>query len=100
MATALTWGATLKSASPLAPAVTYLNHGSYGVAAHRVMAAQAAWRERIERNPTRFMRRELEAAQRQAAARLATYLGADGDDLVFLDNATAGANAVLRSLDL
>jgi isopenicillin-N epimerase len=94
-----TYGAALKSAWPLDPAVTYLNHGGYGVAPHCVMAAQAAWRERIERNPTRFMRRELEAAQRQAAARLAQYLGADGDDLVFLDNATAGVNAVLRSLD-
>ena len=99
MDTAVTYGAALKSAWPLDPAVTYLNHGGYGVAPHCVMAAQAAWRARIERNPTRFMRRELEAAQRQAAARLAAYLGADGDDLVYVDNATAGVNAVLRSLD-
>jgi len=99
MDTAVTYGAALKSAWPLDPAVTYLNHGGYGVAPHCVMAAHAAWRARIERNPTRFMRRELEAAQRQAAARLAAYLGADGDDLVYVDNATAGVNAVLRSLD-
>ena len=98
MTKAITYGAALKREWPLDPAVTYLNHGGYGVAPDRVLRAQAEWRARIERNPTRFMRRELEGAQRQAAARLAAFLGASGDDLVFVDNATAGINAVLRSL--
>jgi len=97
---AFTYGAVLTREWPLDPAVTYLNHGSYGVAPHRVLRAQAEWRARIEANPTRFMRRELEAAQRQAATRLAAFLGAYGDDLVFVDNATAGISAVLRSLDV
>jgi isopenicillin-N epimerase len=100
MTKGITYGATLKREWPLDPAVTYLNHGGYGLAPHRVLSAQAAWRAHIERNPTRFMRCELEEAQREAAARLAVFLGARGDDLVFVDNATAGVNAVLRSLDL
>jgi isopenicillin-N epimerase len=37
---------------------------------------------------------------REAAATVATFLGARGEDLVFVDNATSGANAVLRSLAL
>ena len=37
---------------------------------------------------------------REAAARVAGFLGASGDDLVFVDNASSGVNAVLRSLDL
>ena len=97
---AFIYGAGLTGEWPLDPAVTYLNHGGYGVAPHRVLRAQAEWRARIERNPTRFMRRELAAAQREAASRLAAFLGASGDDLVFVDNATAGINAVLRSLAL
>lgn len=96
---AFAYGAALKCEWPLDPAVTYLNHGGYGVAPHRVLQAQAEWRARIEGNPTRFMRRELAPAQREAASRLAAFLGASGDDLVFVDNATAGVNAVLRSLD-
>ncbi len=61
---------------------------------------QGEWRDRIERNPTRFMERELRPLLREAAATLANHLGAEGDDLVFVDNATTGCNAVLRSLDL
>jgi isopenicillin-N epimerase len=99
MTKAITYGAALRREWPLDPAVTYLNHGGYGVAPHRVLQAQAEWRARIEGNPTRFMRRELAPAQREAASRLAAFLGASGDDLVFVDNATAGVNAVLRSLD-
>jgi len=37
---------------------------------------------------------------RQAADVVAEFLGARGDDLVFVDNATTGANAVLRSFPL
>jgi isopenicillin-N epimerase len=93
------YGATQRAEWPLDPAVTYLNHGGYGVAPLAVLAAQAEWRARIERNPTRFMSQELPAAQRAAAATLAAHLGAEAEDLVFVDNATAGINAVLRSLD-
>jgi isopenicillin-N epimerase len=37
---------------------------------------------------------------REAAAAVAAFLGARADDLVFVDNATTGANAVLRSFPL
>ncbi len=37
---------------------------------------------------------------RQAAAAVATFVGARPDDVVFVDNATAGANALLRSMRL
>ena len=37
---------------------------------------------------------------RQAAAAVAAYVGAEPDDVVFVDNATTGANAVLRSFPL
>jgi isopenicillin-N epimerase len=97
--TAPVWGAASRSDWPLDPAVTYLNHGGYGVAPKAVLAAAALWRERIERNPMRFMTEELPGAWRGAAAALAAHLGARGEDLVFVANATEGCNAVLRSLD-
>ena len=93
------YGAAARAEWPLDPAVAYLNHGGYGVAPNAVLAAQADWRRRIEADPMRFMTRELPAAWRAAAATLAAHLGARGDDVVFVANATAGCNAVLRSLD-
>src|SRR5690348_17165065 len=83
---------------PLDPAIAYLNHGGYGVAPNAVLARQAEWRRRIEANPMQFITRELAPLWRQAAAALAAHLGARGEDLAFVANATAGCNAVLRSL--
>ncbi|HEX7968389.1 MAG TPA: aminotransferase class V-fold PLP-dependent enzyme, partial [Stellaceae bacterium] len=93
------YGAAARGEWPLDPAIAYLNHGGFGVTPNEVLAAQAEWRARMERNPLRVMTLELPAAQRAAAATLAAYLGARGDDMVFVANATAGVNAVLRSLD-
>lgn len=51
----------------------------------------------MERQPVRFMNELLPAALRDAAARLGKFLGARADNLVFVDNATTGVNAILRS---
>ncbi|MBI3706610.1 MAG: aminotransferase class V-fold PLP-dependent enzyme [Proteobacteria bacterium] len=77
-----------------------VNHGSFGATPRVVLAAQDEWRRKLEEQPTRFMRRVLPEALRRAAARLAAFVGAAGDDVVFVENATVGCNAVLRSLRL
>lgn len=93
---------------PLDPQRTYLNHGTVGVTPSRVTAAQRAIADEIERQPSRFLLRELTAITvgpqprelprlREAASIVAEFVGAQGEDLVFVDNATTGANAVLRS---
>lgn len=82
----------------LDPAFLTVNHGSFGAVPRCVREAQRAWQDRIERQPTRFMTTEYPDAIRAAAAELAAFLNAQADDLAFIDNATTGANAVLRSL--
>lgn len=84
----------------LDPDFLTVNHGSFGATPRVVLAAQDAWRRRMEAQPSRFMGRVLPEALRAAAERLAEFLGARGQDVVFVDNATAGCNAVLRSLRL
>lgn len=95
----------------LDPGITYLNHGTVGVVPLRVLEAQQAVRLDIERQPSRFLLRELavlpgstgwgaEPRLRTAAEQVGHFLGARGEDLVFVDNATTGVNAILRSLRL
>ena len=82
----------------LDPEVAFLNHGSFGATPRAVLAEQDRWRALMERHPTHFMSEELPPALATAAARLAAFVGARAEDLVFVENATAGCNAVLRSL--
>lgn len=84
----------------LDPEITYLNHGSYGATPIAVLAKQDEFRTQMEREPVRFMVRELEALLDESRETLAGFLGADAAGLAFVTNATMGVNSVLRSLDL
>ena len=77
-----------------------VNHGSFGATPRVVLAAQRDWQRHMEAQPSRFMRSVLPGALRHAADRLGAFIGADGRDIAFVDNATTGCNAVLRSLHL
>jgi isopenicillin-N epimerase len=82
----------------LDPAITFLNHGSFGACPLPVLEVQQQLRQRLERQPLQFFGRDFEALLDQARNRLAGFVGADSLDLVFVPNATTGVNAVLRSL--
>jgi len=84
----------------LDPDFLTVNHGSFGATPRVVREAQRTWQDRMERQPSRFMSTELGPAIRHAAGILAGFLGARPDGIAFVDNATTGCNAVLRSLAL
>jgi isopenicillin-N epimerase len=96
----LALGAAIRHEWGLDPDFLTVNHGSYGATPLVVRAEQDRWRKRMEAQPTWFFFLEVPGALREAAGALARFLSAEAEDVVFVPNATTGANAVLRSLQL
>ena len=94
----------------LDPDQTYLNHGTVGVTPRRVLDKQQALRDEMERQPSRFVLRELsgempapwreQSRLREAMDTVAPFLGSRPEDMVFVPNVTVGINAVLGSFPL
>src|SRR5262245_8310624 len=94
----------------LCPRSIYSNHGTVGPPPRRVLAKQQVVRDEMERQPSRFILRELHLEQpapwraqsrlREALGHVAPFLGVRPDDLAFASNVTTGLNAVLRSVPL
>ena len=82
----------------LDPAITFLNHGSFGACPRPVLEAQRRWRDRLEAQPVQFFARDLPGLLATARGELGAFVGADPDDLAFVANATGAVNAIVRSL--
>jgi isopenicillin-N epimerase len=78
----------------------YLNHGSFGPPPEPVLAARREWQRRLDEQPMDFYVRQLTPAWLDARAKLAEFVGTAADNLVFLENATAGMNVVADSFAL
>ena len=89
---------SLRDLWTLDPAVTFLNHGSYGACPRAVLDVQAKYRERLERQPVQFLGRDLDPLLASARETVGSFLGVPGRDIGFVHNATGGVNTVLRSL--
>jgi isopenicillin-N epimerase len=84
----------------LDPGVVFLNHGSYGACPREVFADFQRWQLEMERNPVEFLGRRSAGLLATSRARLAAYLGAQPEHLVYVPNATTGVNIVARSFPL
>ncbi|MFM8678887.1 MAG: aminotransferase class V-fold PLP-dependent enzyme [Alphaproteobacteria bacterium] len=92
------FGHPMRALFALDPDIAFLNNGSFGACPLRVLAEQDAIRREMERQPVAFFADAAPGRVREAAGVLARFLGAAPEDTVFVENATAGMNAVLRSL--
>jgi len=90
----------VKSLFMLDPEVIFLNHGSFGACPIPVFESYQGWQRRLEKQPVRFLGREIQDLLRSSRQILGEYLKADPANLVYLPNATFAVNLVARSLEL
>ncbi|GAA4591932.1 isopenicillin-N epimerase [Actinoplanes octamycinicus] len=84
----------------LDPAVSYLNHGSFGALPFSVQRAQQRLRDEMELNPMRFFGPGLVDRVVHTRRHLAAFLGADPDGSALITNTTAAVSLVLQSAGL
>jgi isopenicillin-N epimerase len=84
----------------LDPAVSYLNHGSFGAVPAGVQRVQQRLRDEIETNPLKFHASGLLDRIIHTRRHLAAVLGADPDGSALVPNTTAGVSVVLQSVPL
>ncbi len=84
----------------LDPGLVFLNHGSFGACPREVLDAQQRWQLEMERNPVAFLGRRSADLLASSRARLGAEIGANGEHLVFVPNATTAVNIVAQSFPL
>ena len=82
------------------PAVSYLNHGSFGAVPLGVQRAQQRLRDEIEGNPLKFYAQGLLDRIVHTRRHIAAFLGADPDSSALVPNTTAAVALVLQSVRL
>src|SRR6266851_3995806 len=98
------FGRSMRSLWELSDEGTFLNHGSFGACPKEVLAEQSRVRKAMESQPDVFFRRDImpdagATALRAAASQLGTFVNAAEGHIAFVENATAGMQAALRSVD-
>jgi isopenicillin-N epimerase len=84
----------------LDPAVSYLNHGSFGAVPISVQRTQQRLRDEVEANPLKFYAQGLLDRIIHTRRHVATFLGADLDGSALVPNTSAGVSLVLQSVGL
>ncbi len=81
----------------LDPNLTFLNHGSYGATPRAALRFQQAFRDRMERDPVRLFKSDLENLVDGAREKIATFLNVNPADLAPIRNATYALCTILQA---
>lgn len=81
------------------PALTFLNHGSYGAVPNAVMKVQSDLRARMERDAVRFYKADLEGLMDGMRAAVSRFVNCPPETIAPMVNATVAIATVLTNID-
>jgi len=84
----------------LDPNIVFLNHGSFGACPTPVFAEYQRWQRELEYQPVEFLGRRFTDLLAASRARLANYVGADPEEIVYFPNPTTAANMAIHNVHL
>ena len=90
----------MKSKFHLDPAITFLNHGSFGACPKPIFDEYQRLQLEFETEPVYFFLNKSREYLKIARERLSKYVGCASVDLFFTPNPTFAINTIMRSLDL
>lgn len=90
----------MKAQFLLNPQITYLNHGSFGACPVPVFEVYQQFQRELEYEPVQFITVRGPDLLKNSREVLGTYVGCEGDDLVYFQNPSAALNTVIKSLKL
>lgn len=80
--------------------VAFTNHGSYGTVPRQVLEERIRLLSQMEAHPDKWYRNTVRPLYDEALKDVAELVGSDIENIVFVPNATAGINTVVKNLDL
>ncbi|KAI8852737.1 pyridoxal phosphate-dependent transferase [Chytridium lagenaria] len=92
------FGHPMRALFPLDENYISLNHGSFGVVPHAVMSHRLTLLSKVESNPDEFYKFQIGEELERALGKVAGFLGVRTSDIAFVENATTGVSAALRSI--
>lgn len=90
----------LKDQFLLNPAITFLNHGSFGACPRAVFKDYQKWQRLLEAEPVQFITKTGKAYLETSKLALSNYINCNAQDLVFVTNPTYAMNMVIKNLQL
>jgi isopenicillin-N epimerase len=90
----------MKSQFLLDPAITFLNHGSFGACPKPIFDEYQRLQLELENEPVYFIQKKSAEYLKIAKEKLAKYMGCNANDFFFTPNPTFAINTIMRSLDL
>lgn len=84
----------------LDPAITFLNHGSFGACPKPIFENYQSFQREMESDPVYFIQKKYQIHLAAAKNALAKFVHCEANDFIFTPNPTVAINTIMRNLNL